>query len=85
MGRKRIRAVNYSIPRLRAQIDKRLNGNAFLIIASQPKRLAKGRNKPMLSGGQIAGSIYMIMSKYMVLIFNMVFLFPLIETAGFLQ
>jgi hypothetical protein len=39
----------------------------------------------MLSGGQIAGSIYMIISEYMVLISNMVFLFPLIESAGFLQ
>jgi hypothetical protein len=85
MGRKRIRAVNYSIPRLRAQIDKRLNANAFLIIASQAKQLAKGRNEPMLSGGQIAGSIYMLISEYMVLILNMVFLFQLIECAGFLQ
>jgi hypothetical protein len=39
----------------------------------------------MLSGGQIAGSIYMIISECMVLIYNMVFLFPLIESAGFLQ
>jgi hypothetical protein len=39
----------------------------------------------MFGVGRIAGRIYMIISKYMVFIFNMEFLFPTVENAGFLQ
>jgi hypothetical protein len=47
--------------------------------------IGKRKKHEMFGVGRIAGRIYMIISKYMVFIFNMEFLFPTVENAGFLQ